>query len=112
MCSNFVKIARLGKYFSKAFAVRHRQQHAFLKPVLDGLVVELDELGVLLGNPSSQGHGIPITSARVSRCTREVGSTITSRCQDSVVTSEAVERAVFHVDGHYAYAAVVLHDEV
>lgn len=74
--------------------------------------VELDELEILVGETGTSNHGHTVTSASVRRCAAEVGSTITTSGQNSVVGKESVQGAVLLVVGEDTTALTILHDQI
>lgn len=74
--------------------------------------VELDELEILVGETSASNHGHTVTSASVSRCAAEVGTSVTTGGENGVVGKESVEGTVFLVVGKDTTALTILHDEV
>lgn len=74
--------------------------------------VELDELGVLNRKASSSNHATTVTSAGVSGRAREIGSTVATSSNDSVVRLHSVNGTVGHIVAHDTAALASLHDEV
>ena len=75
--------------------------------------VELDELGVLIGQAGAHGHGIAISGAGVGGRAGEVGPAVSAGGQDGVLGVDAMDGAVLHVEGGDAGAlSIVGHDEV
>ena len=75
--------------------------------------VELDELGVLVGQAGAHGHGIAVAGAGVGGRAGEVGPAVPAGGEDGVLGVDAVEGAVLHVEGGDAGAlSIVGHDEV
>ena len=73
--------------------------------------VELDELGVLVGQAGAHGHGIAV--AGVGGRAGEVGPAVPAGGEDGVLGVDAVGGAVLHVEGGDAGAlSIVGHDEV
>mmetsp|Transcript_45065 Transcript_45065/g.95876 ORF Transcript_45065/g.95876 Transcript_45065/m.95876 type:complete len:352 (+) Transcript_45065:1011-2066(+) len=75
--------------------------------------VELDELGVLVGQSRPHGHGVPVPGARVGAGAAEVGPPVPSRRQHGVLGLDPMQRPVLHVERHGPHAAsVVRHEQV
>lgn len=74
--------------------------------------MELDEFRVLDWEASSGNHTATITSASMGRCAREVGSTVTSCGDDSVVGFHSVDGTVSHVVSHDTSALTVFHNKI
>jgi len=79
---------------------------------IDTSRVELDELEILTGQASANGHTITVTGASVSRSGGEVGTAIAASGQHGLVRTESVDLAVLEAEGHNATALAVLHDQV
>jgi hypothetical protein len=74
--------------------------------------VELNELHILVGKTSTGDHGHTVTSASVSRGTREVSTSVTTSGQDGVLSAESVNGTILLVVGNDTLALAVLHDQV
>lgn len=74
--------------------------------------MELDELEILVGETGTSNHGHTITCAGVGRCAREVGASVTTGGEDSVLSEETVEGAVLLVVGDNTVALAVLHNQI
>lgn len=74
--------------------------------------VELYELEILQRKAGTSNHSVTVT--RTCVCTRaaEVGTSVTTSCQNSLVRAEAVEGAVLHVQGNDTDTLAILHDQV
>lgn len=66
---------------------------------IDTSWVELHKLQILIGKTSTSNHCHTVTSASVSGCAREVGTTVTTGSEDSVVGAETVKGTVLLVVG-------------
>jgi hypothetical protein len=74
--------------------------------------VELNELQILVRKTSTGDHSHTVTSASVSRGTREVSTSVTTSGQDSVLCAEAVDGTILLVVGDDTLALAVLHDQI
>lgn len=74
--------------------------------------VELNELQILVRKTSTGDHSHTVTSASVSRGTREVSTSVTTSGQDSVLCAEAVDGTILLVVGNDTLALAVLHDQI
>lgn len=74
--------------------------------------MELHKLWILNWEPGSRNHTATITGASMRRCAREVGSTITSSSNDSLVGLHPVNSSIGHVVGHDSSAFHAVHDEI
>lgn len=74
--------------------------------------VELDEFEILVGQTSTSDHSHTITGTGVGRCAAEVGTSVSSGSQDSVLRNESVDSAVFLVVCDDTLAFAVLHDQI
>mmetsp|Transcript_33159 Transcript_33159/g.56727 ORF Transcript_33159/g.56727 Transcript_33159/m.56727 type:complete len:342 (+) Transcript_33159:1002-2027(+) len=74
--------------------------------------MELHELRILQGDAGSEGHSVSVTGAGVRAGAREVGATVATGGQHSVVGSDTVNGAILHVQANHTNAAIVLHDQV
>lgn len=74
--------------------------------------MELNEFRILKGKTSSNGHGTTITCASVSRCAREVRTSVTSSGKDGLISSHSVDGTIGHVVSHDTSALTVFHNEV
>lgn len=74
--------------------------------------VELHEFQILQRKTSTGDHGVTVTRASVCRRAREVGSSVSTSGEDSLVRTEAVEGSVLHVEGNDTNTLAVLHDQV
>lgn len=74
--------------------------------------MKLNELQILQWQTGTGDHGVTISRTGVCTRTTEVGAAITSGSQNSLVSTEAVEGSVLHVQGDDANAFAILHDEV
>lgn len=66
---------------------------------IDTSGVELNELGILDREASTQNHRVTVTGACVGRSGREVSTTITSSGEHSVIGAETVDRSILHIHG-------------
>ena len=62
--------------------------------------MELNKLHVLVWKPGTRNHGSTVASARVRTGAGEVRATVSSRCKDGVLRSEAVNTSILHTHGH------------
>lgn len=74
--------------------------------------MELNEFQILQRQTGAGDHGVTISRTSVSTRTTEVGTAITSGGQNSLVSTEAVEGSILHVQGDDANTFAVLHNEV
>src|SRR6188508_3845677 len=74
--------------------------------------MELHEFHVLQRQAGPQHHGVTVASADMCRCAREVCPSIAASGKDRHIGSEAMNRAVIHVQRDYATATALVHDEV
>ena len=74
--------------------------------------VELNELQILVRKTSTGDHSHTVTSASVSRGTREVSTSVTTSGQDGVLGAESVDGTVLLVVSNDTLALAVLHDQV
>jgi hypothetical protein len=75
--------------------------------------VELDEFKILKGETGTCDHTVTVSGAGVGTCAAEVSTAVTTSCEDSLVCTEAVERAVFQVEGSHTHTlASFVHDAV
>jgi hypothetical protein len=74
--------------------------------------VELDELQVLKGQAGTGNHSVTVTGTCVRTSATEVGTSITARCENRIVRTEAVEGAVLHVHSDDTDRLAILHDEI
>ena len=74
--------------------------------------VELNELQILVGKTSTGDHGHTVTSASVSRGTREVSTSVTTSGQDGVLSAETMDGTILLVVGNDTLALAVLHDQI
>ena len=72
--------------------------------------VELDELQILVGKTRASNHSHTVTSAGVGRCAAEVGTSVATSGQYSVLGNESVDGSVFLVVCDNTLADAVLHD--
>lgn len=79
---------------------------------IDTSRVELNKLEILVGESSTGDHGHTVTSTCVCRRTREVGTTVPTSGENSVVGVESVDGSVFLVVSNDTLADTVLHDQV
>ena len=74
--------------------------------------VELDEFQVLERESGTSDHGVSITRASMRARAAEVGASVAAGGENGLVRSEAMKRAVFHVERDNTDTLAVLHDEV
>lgn len=74
--------------------------------------MELDEFEILEWKSSTNDHGIPITSACVGASAAEVGSTISTSCQNRLVRAETMKSTILHVHGNNTNALSILHNQI
>jgi hypothetical protein len=74
--------------------------------------MELDEFKILVGQTGTGDHSHTVTGTCVGRCAGEVGTSVSSGSQDSVLRDEPVDCAVFLVVCDNTLADAVLHDQI
>ena len=74
--------------------------------------MELDELQILQRKTSTSNHSVTVTRASVCTRAAEVGTSVTTSCQNGLVGTEAVEGTVLHVQSNDTDTLAVLHDEI
>lgn len=74
--------------------------------------MELDELEILVGKAGASDHGHAVTSAGVSGCAAEVGTSVATSGQNGVVSQETVQGSVLLIVGEDTTALSVLHDQI
>ena len=112
-------VGRVALHEALAFGVR--QVPAFAAGTLgdqaagreDAGGMELDEFHVLGRQPGAQYHARAVAGAGVRRGAGQVGTPVSTGCQDNLLGTEAMDAAVFQVPGHHAAAnALLVHDQV
>mmetsp|Transcript_34818 Transcript_34818/g.42009 ORF Transcript_34818/g.42009 Transcript_34818/m.42009 type:complete len:352 (+) Transcript_34818:867-1922(+) len=80
---------------------------------IDACWMELHKLQILEGEPSTSDHCIAVSSAGMCRGGREVGTSISTGCQDSLCRLEAMNCAVLHTHCDDTNAvSLVVHNQV
>ena len=74
--------------------------------------MELNELEVLQRETSTGNHGVTVARACMRASAAEVGTSVTTSGQDGLVSTEAVQSTVLHVQCDDTDTLAVLHDEV
>ena len=74
--------------------------------------MELNEFQILQRKTRTRHHGVSVTRAGVCTRAAKVSSSITTGSQDGLVSPEAMEGAVFHVECNDTNTLAVLHDQV
>ena len=74
--------------------------------------VELDEFQVLERESGTSDHGVSITRASMRARAAEVGASVAAGGENGLVRSEAMKRAVLHVQCHDTDALAALHNEI
>lgn len=79
---------------------------------IDSSWVELYKFRVFDWESSPGDHTAAITSACVSTSAREVGSTVASSGNNSLIGLHSVDSSISHVIGHDSSALFILHEQV
>lgn len=74
--------------------------------------MELDEFEILKRKASTNNHCVSVSGAGVGASAAEVGSSVTTSGKNSLVSAEAVEGAVLHVESNDTNTLAILHDEI
>lgn len=74
--------------------------------------MELHELKILKREAGTNNHGVSISRASMCTCATEVCTSVSSGSQNSLVSPESMESAVFHVKRDNTNTFTVLHDQV
>ena len=80
---------------------------------VDSSRVELHELIVLVRKTLTQSHGVAVSCACVRTRAREIGTSVSSSGEHSVLCEDTVDRSIFHVQGnHTDTLAIVVHKKI
>jgi hypothetical protein len=79
---------------------------------IDASGVELHELQILERETSTDDHCISVTRAGMCASAAEIGTSITTSSEHSLVCTETVESSVLHVEGNNTNTLAVLHNQV
>jgi hypothetical protein len=74
--------------------------------------VELDEFEILVRQTSTGNHSHTVTCAGVGGCTTEVGTSVTTSSQNSVVCPESVQSTILLVICDNTLAFAILHNQI
>ena len=75
--------------------------------------MELDKFIVLIGQSLSERHGVTIARAGVCGGAGKITPSVPTRGQDRVGRMDAMDRTIFHIQGHDTNTTTILfHDQV
>jgi len=74
--------------------------------------VELHELKILQGKSSTRDHSATVSSASVSRGSREVSASVTTGGKNGLVSTKFVDGSVLHIHGDDTVALTIVHHQV
>jgi hypothetical protein len=74
--------------------------------------VELNKFQILQRKASTSNHCITITRTRVRTRAAEIGTTVTTGCEDRLMGPETVQCTVLHIERNDSNTLAILHNQV